>query len=406
MTLSEVAERNTNENGAAGAAGLNDRFVLEAPFTASEGHAWLAPIPDLLLSSGTKHRATFRLFEDDTQVAANGNAMHADITASGGGRHLFWPNFICFSATDNSDPNTSGHRYSLRRVTDTPLGIWPLGGCTVYNPAYQIETEGHGSVSSRHIGFNISPYTHTTGEHAQLLDYVRGAIDIPAELRSFCNIDFAPKPGGFEAALRDLNVVLVEQCSDVEMVFRGTVLNRLRLADELVSPAAAAMQANPSDKRWWIAARGWYYDGLIKNSPKREEFAAQILELMPHRGEQDELLRAILRETTPRQISSEDFLAGIARIREMLGAKLGVITHTQRYMPDGRPISWPPNLHDDLIDTFRANGIPVLHPCELVEQHTSIVALKEDLIHWHEDFMPVVGQALREFAREIVASDR
>ena len=125
---------------------------------------------------------------------------------------------------------------------------------------------------------------------------------------------------------------------------------------------------------------------------------------MPHRGEQDDLLRAIVREATPRRISNEDFLAGLARIRDLLGRKLGVITHTQRYMPDGRPISWPPNLHDDLIDTCRAHGIPVMHPCELVEQHTPIVALKEDLIHGQDDFMPVVGEAVRNFARKIVAA--
>jgi hypothetical protein len=213
-------------------------------------------------------------------------------------------------------------------------------------------------------------------------------------------LTFAHKPGGFEAILQDLDVILVEACSDVEIVFREVVVNRLRLVDSIVQPLEALAKAT-GDKALGTAARQWYYDGLIKASPRRSEYASHLLRHMPRDSEQDELLRAIVREAAPRRISMETLLEGLERIEGLLGKPAGVLTHTQNYMPDGRPLSWPPTFHRDLMETCRKNQIPLMHPCELVEKHGAKVALKADLVHWHDDFMPVVGEAIAEFAMRI-----
>jgi hypothetical protein len=113
------------------------------------------------------------------------------------------------------------------------------------------------------------------------------------------------------------------------------------------------------------------------------------------------LLRAIVREATPRHIGGDVLVQGVRRIEALRGRPAGVLTHTQYYMPDGRPISWPPTLHGEIIATCRANGIPVMHPCELVEKHGPKVALKADLIHWHDDFMPVVADAVESFVSRV-----
>jgi hypothetical protein len=383
-------------------AASTDVIALRRPFVARGGFSWSTGIPDFLCNdSGIKNRVAFRLFEEGEPVTGYSNANHEDIAALGGGRHAFWTDLFCFSTTDNSDPNRNGRKYTLRRISDTTLGLWPLGGCTVYDPCYELEKSGLGFVCARQVGYTASPYTHTVGEHLQLLDYVRNALEIPPELRPFCNVDFMPKAGGFDMALTDLEAVLVEECSDVEVIFRGVVLNRLRLVDEIIMPAKQAALAG-GDKHLAAVTHRWYFDGLLKLSPKRGEYAAEILKHMPHRGEADELLRAIIREAAPRRLAIETFVEGIKRIGSLLGKPVGVATHTQYYMPDGRPISWPHTFHGDIMEACRRNAIPFIHPCELVAKYGPQAALQPDMIHWRDDFMPVVGQAIGAFVSRMV----
>jgi hypothetical protein len=380
----------------------SDVVVLKKPFDSRGGFSWSAEIPIYLRGDALKRRIPFQLFENETPVKANSNANHIDIKTLGEGRHAFWTDLFCFSASDNSDPNSNGRSYELRKVSQTMLGLWPLGGCTIYNPVYELEKSGQVFVSPKHMGYNGSPYTHTIGEHLQLIDYVRGEFYIPKELRPYCNLEFALKPGGYAAILRDLDAVLVEACSDIEVMFRGVVLNRLRLVDAVIHPFENVARSG-GDKNVANIARKWYFDGLIKASPKREEYAAQLLPHVPREGEASELLRAIIREAAPRRIGMDTFVEGVRHIGALVGKPLGVLTHTQYYMPDGRPISWPPALHNDIMKTCSANGIPFMHPCALVEQHGAGVALKKDLIHWHDDFMPVIGEAMAEFAHRVIA---
>ena len=253
------------------------------------------------------------------------------------------------------------------------------------------------------MGYLASPYTHTIGEHLQLIDYVRGEFHIPKDLRPYCNLGFSLKPGGYDAILKDLDVVLVEACSDVEIVFRGVVLNRIRVADAVIGLFEAVADAG-GDRLLVNIARKWYFDGIRKANPKREEYAAQLLAHVPREGDSNELLRAIIREATPRRIEVDALVSGIKRISSLVGKPVGVLTHTQNYMADGRPISWPPTLHGDIMKACSANGIPFMHPCALVEQHGVGISLQTDMSHWREDFLPVVGGAIAEFAERVIVA--
>ena len=380
---------------------------LQRPFKRRGGHSWTGAIPDFLCNdTATKSRVAFRFFESDVLVTACSNAGHDEIATLGGGRHAFWTDLFCFSTTDNSDPNTNGRSYELRRIWRDTVGLWPLGGCTIYDPAYELEKSGRAYVCARETGFDESPYSHTIGEHLQQIDYLRGAFDIPTALRPFCNVDFNLRPGGFEAVVRDLDAVIIEECSDVEIVFRGVVLNRNRLADAIVAPAIEAGRQGRENKPLAASAYSWYFEGLLKASARREEFAGELLALMPHGDERNELLREIICNAEPRRTGSAALVDGVHRIEAVLGKPAGVLTHTQNYRADGRPIGWPRTLHDEIMETCRANGIPFMHPCELVERHGAKVALKDDLSHWRDDFMPVVAEAIGNFVGEVVGQKR
>ena len=103
---------------AARAPGL-EAFALLPPFELREGKAWIAPIPDGWKPLPLSDRAAMNLFENDRALGPR-NAMEADIRSLGGGRYATWPNSICFSTSDGSDPNVNERHYSLALLSIEP----------------------------------------------------------------------------------------------------------------------------------------------------------------------------------------------------------------------------------------------------------------------------------------------
>jgi 2-polyprenyl-3-methyl-5-hydroxy-6-metoxy-1,4-benzoquinol methylase len=86
------------------------------PFHRFDGFAWGQEIPDLHNISDPaedgSNRSPVFVFEDGVQLAEP-HALHDDIRRNGGGRFSHWRSNIVLSASDNSDPNTSGRAYEL-----------------------------------------------------------------------------------------------------------------------------------------------------------------------------------------------------------------------------------------------------------------------------------------------------
>jgi S-adenosylmethionine-dependent methyltransferase len=95
----------------------SDVVALAAPFNHDDGFAWTIELPPHLRGDAAGSRPPLALFEDDRRLEPT-NAMHADIRSRGGGAHAFWPQHLCFSASDGDDPNVNGHNYTIRREPD------------------------------------------------------------------------------------------------------------------------------------------------------------------------------------------------------------------------------------------------------------------------------------------------
>src|SRR4051812_44034240 len=87
-------------------------FVLLPPFASRRDAGWTARLSPDALAEPPERRTAMALWEDDRRLGP-GNAMEADICALGRGRYAVWPNEVCFSTSDGSNPNTNGRRYSL-----------------------------------------------------------------------------------------------------------------------------------------------------------------------------------------------------------------------------------------------------------------------------------------------------
>ncbi len=99
---------------------LPRRVYLPGPFTKLDGFSYRSPLPREFedssdsLDNGT--RSQFQLYENEKLIGP-AHSPHIDIARLGGGRYSHWRSgeknwALIFSATDNSDPNNSGKRYS------------------------------------------------------------------------------------------------------------------------------------------------------------------------------------------------------------------------------------------------------------------------------------------------------
>jgi SAM-dependent methyltransferase len=79
---------------------------LDGPFEHHRGHAYACRL------AGPPERSPLMLYEDGVPVGFPHQRPH-HIASRGGGRYLHANGELLFSSTDGSDPNTSGHRYSV-----------------------------------------------------------------------------------------------------------------------------------------------------------------------------------------------------------------------------------------------------------------------------------------------------
>ena len=87
-----------------------DRFgTLTGPFRHLDGNAWICERVPGGNEANTHLRSTLQLFEDRAPLLA---AFHQTIAMQGDGRYCYWGNELIFSATDNTNPNTNGRKYT------------------------------------------------------------------------------------------------------------------------------------------------------------------------------------------------------------------------------------------------------------------------------------------------------
>jgi SAM-dependent methyltransferase len=90
-----------------------ERHLLPGPFTAYRGATYAASIPELASqadSSDAPRRSQLMLYEDGGLLGLS-HSIHDYISQYGNGRFSHWGDYLYFSTSDNSDPNSNGRRY-------------------------------------------------------------------------------------------------------------------------------------------------------------------------------------------------------------------------------------------------------------------------------------------------------
>jgi len=270
--------------------------------------------------------------------------------------------------------------------------IRPLtfGGCLLNNLIAALNQNDRVGGLFKEMGFKRTPFTISAASAAQLLDFITGHIVIPPHVRRFCYLDAEHVPSGPQ---RDVaftaDFCMVEMSTSVDIVYDGFILNTNRF-EQFILPELAHLNLPPRLVAKWRSA-------LVKqNEPSRAKHAEELLRLIPE-TESLAWIHDLVARTSSRELDVDQMTSHIGRIKETLNVPLVMIHHNFRYMPDGRPISWPVNLKDQSIEVAQRLGAVEFDFAPFVAEHGASVVLAEDLRHWNPKFFPQIANHLYGF---------
>ena len=276
-----------------------------------------------------------------------------------------------------------------------PLRALLLGGCSLHVPISDLLVRGE---RSRLIPAPLSvgsgtPGIYTFDEIFQLIALYRRQVELPDVIKLLAGIspDFEPLPGA--GTFEEVDVALVELNSPHELSYRGFSVNRGAVLTHVYNPLRDSSEASAR------LAHAWYEKGVIGGNPDLQRTTAeQLITSLPPNLENPSLVADVLLGLTA---GPTDIPKAMLRLRDLINKPMGVIVYTFSYMPDGRPIHWPKNFDERVTGAAKELGLPIMEPWRLVQQHGVKEALKGDLRHYRDEFLPAMADAIVEFARRV-----
>lgn len=270
--------------------------------------------------------------------------------------------------------------------------VFGMGACLLSGPLSQGIRDGIINRSAIGRG-GPTPGTYSFGEMFQLLDFLDGKSDMPAQYRAICGYreDYAPAPGAKDFAGAD--VCLIEPNGDVDIEWQGIKVNRAQVQACVINPV------KPLGRDAGKAANVWYNKGLLAcNDEARAAAADSVIALLPADFAEREFIVDVL--STARGIR-RDVRADMAALRARIPIPIGVVAYAYQYLPDGRPMFWPADLQERVKASASELDLPYFEPWRLVLSHGGEPVLKPDLRHYREEIIPTVAATFARFAIEV-----
>lgn len=269
-----------------------------------------------------------------------------------------------------------------------------MGACLIHGPmSVAIKT---GEMSRINVGRGGStPGTYSFGEMFQLLDFLDGKIEIPAEMRAICGYHVNYQPGPGAPNLQGADVCLIEPNGVMDIDFDGLKLNRAQVLRYVTTPLKTAV---PDVAR---TTNHWYSKGILAaNEEIRKSSSEQLLAAIPEEIEGRELMVGILERAhgAPRNPPVD-----LVTLFERIPIPLGIVAYAFQYLPDGRPVFWPPDFQQAIKDAIDRFKLPYAEPWRLVMEHGGKPVLREDMRHYADHFVPTVATYLSGFAADVAS---
>ncbi|MGE5269594.1 MAG: hypothetical protein ACM3JG_07980, partial [Thiohalocapsa sp.] len=279
------------------------------------------------------------------------------------------------------------------------IEIQPFGACLLTAPVGELLVQGRAATTWHRLGTN-GPSIYTLDEAIQAAEFFRGDFEVPPELRPLCSLPAKWSPAEAAktvAATPDL--VLIEVNSPVRIAYGQYSLNRAEVNHRYLVPLA------DQSEELHLISNEWYLQGLMAgNATARVTAAEQLVKVISQQQQIPdwELACDVLRRAVPQQRDLDEIVEGLARLREVVNGPLAMVTYTHQYMPDGRPLPWPPDFVDLQVAAARRLGLTMFEPSKIVRSHGVARAMRDDYIHYQDAFAPVLADALFDFISNVV----
>ena len=278
--------------------------------------------------------------------------------------------------------------------------IFGLGSCQIHEPIYSLTRRKLAKAVFPAVRFSTTPYVHSLAEAVQFIQFCRGRIDLPQRLRRYMYYDFEFEPAsGNGAGIDASTVVFLEICTPVKIFVDQYVLNRFEIGRRIVLPISAASEEAHRIAHQWA-------DTLFRPTEDTSPICKErFLEILPCESEEDLAAREVVANATSRQLDQQQIISGIEAVRELVAKPIIVFTHTLRYMPDGRPVSWPADFRRNVIEACRRLDLPYVAPSSIIMKHGVDAALMPDLMHPRDEFKRVLGDEFLDFLDRAAVGD-
>ncbi len=279
--------------------------------------------------------------------------------------------------------------------------VLELGACLLNAPFGNLLKQRLVTATWRKVGLTYSPSVYTLDEAIQAVKFFRGELDVRRELRPLCSLPIDwPEEKVAAGAEMAPDLVLVEVNSPVRICYDFYSLCRAEINSRyLVS------LARKSDELHRIGNE-WYFHGLMNgNHSVRVAAAEKLVKAIAEDDEfpDAELARSVLLAAVPHQRDFSEIVEGLAALRDLVNGPLALVTYTHQYMPDGRPLPWPPDFVELQMAAADCLGLPIFRPSEIVRLHGVARAMRDDRVHYQDEFVPVLATALFGFITEATA---
>ena len=276
------------------------------------------------------------------------------------------------------------------------INFAPFGGCGLHNPVGSLRRLKVADSVFGQMGFQNSPFSLSANANLQLLDFVTGNLDIPECIRRLTYADRSHRPSDAQgAAIHDSDIVLVEMSTPIEYLFDSHLLN-INLFEEVMLQELASLAAHKK------LISSWRSSLLKGREDVRAETAAQLYQLVPHATEQQENLARFIRDTRTRILDANEMTNALGELRDRLGKPMGLVLHNFQFMPDGRPVSWPPEFKAQSAEVAKRLDMPNLDFAEFVGRHGVGRVMAADRRHWEPRFYPRIAEHLYDFAASVL----
>jgi hypothetical protein len=274
--------------------------------------------------------------------------------------------------------------------------VFGMGACLLSGPLSEAIRSGW--IARNTVGRGgPTPGTYSFGEMFQLLDFLENRITIAPEHRAICGYREAYEPASGAEGFVGADVCLIEPNGVVDIEWNGLKINRAQLLACVANPIKLI------DRDAAKAANNWYNMGLLAvNDEVRKELADKLVSKLPQGMENREFILDVLKNTRSIQRNAQ---ADMTTLTQRVPIPIGVVAYAYQYLPDGRPMFWPSDLQKQIKSAAVREGLPYFEPWKLVLEQGGAPALKPDLRHYQEEFIPTVSRSFAKFSSQVAAKN-